>query len=131
MVRRLPLYPGPQRYWSEELAMTIDFHLEAPSSSANFAHADADVLELPLTEEELTTLAMAADPDAPLSDDAIPLSLHLAKFAGAALPEWYMAPATSGTGRRWRTPVVLAVVFAFVLIEGLGLCNTFGQLTIA
>jgi hypothetical protein len=111
--------------------VTIDFQLEAPFSSTDFAHADADVVELPLTEEELTTLAMAADPDAPLSDDAIPLSLHLAKFAGAALPEWYMAPATSGTGRRWRTPVVVALVFAFVLIEALGLCNTFGQLTIA
>jgi hypothetical protein len=111
--------------------MTIDFHLEAPSSYRDVALADSDVLDLPFTEEELTTLAMAADPDAPLSDDAIPLSLHLAKFAGAALPEWYMAPATSGSGRRWRTPVVVAIVFAFVLIEALGLCNTFGQLTIA
>jgi hypothetical protein len=111
--------------------VTIDFQLEAPSLPGDSAHADADVLDLPLTEEELTSLAMAADPDAPLSDDAIPLSLHLAQFAGAALPEWYMAPATSGSGRRWRTPVVLAIVFAFGLIEALGLCNTFGQLTIA
>lgn len=108
--------------------MTIDFHLEPRSS---FAADSPDMLDSPLTEEELTRLAMEADADAPLSDDAIPLSLHLAQFAGAALPDWYMAPASSVGGRRWRTPVVLTVVFAFVLIEALGLCNTFGQLTIA
>jgi hypothetical protein len=111
--------------------VTIDFQLEAASLPDDVAQLDSAVLDLPLTEEELTSLAMAADPDAPLSDDAIPISLHLAQFSGAALPEWYMAPATSASGRRWRTPVVLAIVFAFVLIEALGLCNTFGQLTIA
>ena len=84
-----------------------------------------------LTDAELTSLAMAADPDAPLSDDAIPLSLHLAQFAGAALPQWYMAPATSPSGQRWRTPVVVTIIAAFLLIEALGLCNTFGQLSFA
>ena len=82
------------------------------------------------TDDELTALALAADPDAPLDDDAIPLSHHLAQFAGAALPQWYMAPASSGSGHRWRTPVVLAIISAFLLIEALGLCNTFGQLTL-
>jgi hypothetical protein len=117
-----------QRYWSEDLAVTIDFHLEP---SAPFVAGGPDLLESPLTDEELTWLAMEADPDAPLSDDAIPLSLHLAQFAGAALPDWYMAPVSSASGRRWRAPVVVALIFAFVLIEALGLCNTFGQLTIA
>jgi hypothetical protein len=28
---------------------------------------------------------------------------------------------------RWRTPVVLTVVAAFVAIEAFGLCSTFGQ----
>jgi ABC-type maltose transport system permease subunit len=42
-----------------------------------------------------------------------------------------MAPAMARSGRRWRLPVVLAIVSAFVLIEALGLCNTFGQLTLA
>jgi hypothetical protein len=28
----------------------------------------------------------------------------------------------------WRVPVVLVIVGAFVVIEALGLCNTFGQL---
>jgi hypothetical protein len=86
-------------------------------------------LDAPLTDDELTTLALAADPDAPISRDAIPLSLHLAQFAGATLPQWYMAPAAAGTGRRWRTPIVVTIISAFLLIEALGLCNTFGQLT--
>jgi hypothetical protein len=83
------------------------------------------------TDAELTSLALAADPDAPLSADAVPLAVHLAQFAGAALPPWYMAPATARSGRRWRTPVVVAIIAAFLLIEVLGLCNTFGQLTLA
>ena len=87
--------------------------------------------DLPLSDDELCRLALSADPTAPLSDDAIPLSLHLAHCAGAALPGWYMAPATARGGRRWRTPIVVAIISAFLLIEALGLCNTFGQLTFA
>ncbi len=88
-------------------------------------------VNVPLSDAELTALALAADPDAPISADAIPFTLHMAQFAGAALPGWYMAPAMARSGRRWRLPVVLAIVSAFVLIEALGLCNTFGQLTLA
>jgi hypothetical protein len=88
-------------------------------------------LEMQLSDEELCRLALAADPNAPLSDEAIPLSLHLTQFAGAALPGWYMAPVTARSGRRWRTPVVVAIISAFLLIEALGLCNTFGQLSFA
>jgi hypothetical protein len=84
-----------------------------------------------LSETELTALALAADPDAPLSDDAVPLSLHLAQFAGAALPQWYMPPAMARTGSKWRVPVIGTIVGAFVLIEALGLCNTYGILTFA
>jgi hypothetical protein len=83
-----------------------------------------------LTEAELTALALAADPNAPLSDDAIPLSMHLAQFAGA-LPEWYMPPAMAGSGSKWRVPVIGTIVAAFLLIEGLGLCNTYGILSFA
>ena len=111
--------------------MTIGLHLEASLERDDTTTSRVTGLDTPLTDDELTMLAMEADPDAPLSDDAIPLSLHLAQFAGAALPEWYMAPATSGSGRRWRTPVVVGLIFALVLIEALGLCNTFGSLTIA
>jgi hypothetical protein len=84
----------------------------------------------PVTEDELTALALAADPDAPLSADAVPLSMHLAQFAGA-LPQWYMPPAMARQGSKWRLPVIGTIVAAFLLIEGLGLCNTYGILNFA
>jgi|HubBroStandDraft_1064217.scaffolds.fasta_scaffold956890_2 hypothetical protein len=84
----------------------------------------------PLSDDELVALALAADPDAPLGDDAVPLAVYLGQY-GAALPLWYMPPAVARGGRRWRLPVVLAIVSAFLLIEALGLCNTYGALSFA
>jgi hypothetical protein len=81
----------------------------------------------PLSDDELATLALAADATAPPDDDAEPLHLYLSQY-GAALPLWYMPPAMARTGARWRLPVVLAIVGAFLLIEALGLCNTYGTL---
>jgi len=83
-----------------------------------------------LSDQELTALALAADPAAPLPDDAVPIGIHLAQF-GASLPLWYMPPAMSRGGRRWKTPFVLAIVSAFLLIDALGLCNTYGILSLA
>ena len=80
-----------------------------------------------LTDEELTALALAADPDAPLPDDAVPLSVHLAQF-GPTLPLWYMPPSMSRGGHRWKSPFVIAIVSAFLLIDAMGLCNTYGVL---
>ena len=80
-----------------------------------------------VSEEELTALALAADPDAPLDEDAVPLAQYLGDHAGL-LPAWYMPTPMARTGRPWRIPVVLAIVAAFVIIEAFGLCSTFGQL---
>jgi len=80
-----------------------------------------------LTDAELTALALAADPAAPLADGAVPIGIHLAQL-GAALPLWYMPPAVRQGGRRWKAPVVIAVVSAFLLIDLMGLCNTYGIL---
>jgi hypothetical protein len=33
--------------------------------------------------------------------------------------------------RRWKRPVVIAVVAAFLLIDAMGLCNTYGILSLA
>jgi len=82
------------------------------------------------TDEELTELALAADPDAPLPEDAVPIGVHLSRFS-APLPLWYMPPVVRSGGRRWKAPVVLAVVSAFLLIDAMGLCNTYGILSLA
>lgn len=82
------------------------------------------------TDEELAELALAADPDEPLSEDAVPLGTYLSQIP-ASLPLWYMPPVVRSGSRRWRTPVILAVVSSFLLIDALGLCNTYGILSLA
>ena len=91
---------------------------------------DASIDDSDITDDELTELALAADRDAPLAEDAVPIDVHLARF-GAALPLWYMPPVARSGGGRWRAPVVLAVVSAFALIDAMGLCNTYGILSLA
>jgi hypothetical protein len=94
------------------------------------ADDETPLSETPFNDEELAEFALAADPNAPLSEDAVPMSLHLARF-GASLPQWYMPQAVATTGARWRVPFVAAIVGAFLLIEALGLCNTYGALVFA
>jgi hypothetical protein len=91
---------------------------------------DTELTDAELTDAELTALALAADPQLPIRDDAVPLSIHLAQYA-SALPQWYMPPAMSRPGKWWRLPVIGTIVAAFLIIEGLGLCNTYGFLNFA
>jgi hypothetical protein len=41
-----------------------------------------------------------------------------------------MPPVRARRGRRGRTAVVLAIVVAFLVIEAVGLCSTYGQLVV-
>ena len=63
----------------------------------------------------------------PLAADAVPLAQYLGEQDGL-LPAWYMPSPMVRGGGRWRIPVVVAIVAAFVIIEAFGLCSTFGQL---
>jgi hypothetical protein len=83
--------------------------------------------ETPLSDAELEDLALAADPDAPLDEDAVPMATFLGREPGL-LPQWYMPPPLVRSSARWRVPVVIVIVAAFVVIEALGLCSTFGPL---
>jgi hypothetical protein len=83
------------------------------------------------TDEELSELALAADADAGVADDAVPLGEFLgARGAGEELlPDWYM-PAPAGAGRLlqgWRRRVILLIVVSFVLLNAYGLCSTYGH----
>ena len=91
------------------------------------APGDGALEEIGLTEAELTELALAADPGVPMDEDAVPLSVYLGQSAGL-LPQWYMPSPMVRLGSRWRMPVVLVIVAAFVIIEAFGLCSTFGQI---
>ena len=81
------------------------------------------------SDEELSELALAADPLQPLAPDAVPIDVYRATV-GPGLPQWYMAPVMVRASGRVGRVVVLAVVSAFLLIEAFGLCSTYGQLPI-
>jgi hypothetical protein len=75
---------------------------------------------------------MAADPSAPLDDDAVPIWVVLDGGTSPSLPAWYL-PQTGpiGAQRGWRRWVGLVLIVALVAIPAAGLCITYGQLTIA
>lgn len=88
-----------------------------------------------MTDDELTLLALAADPDAPLAEDAVPIwALGLDADQGPALlPDWYM-PAPSGgvaAGPGWRRRVALLIIVSFLAINAAGLCSTYGHIVVA
>lgn len=84
----------------------------------------------PLTEEELTALALSDDPDRELSADAVPLRLYPG-VSRLDLPLSYMPPVTARAAKGWRVPVVFTIVISLLLIEAFGLCITYGILVAA
>jgi hypothetical protein len=85
-----------------------------------------------ISDEELTALALAADPDVAVADDAIPLHELLEQEGpGTAdlLPGWYMPPSVGGNRvmQGWRRRIVLLVIVSFLLIDAYGLCSTYGH----
>ena len=85
--------------------------------------------QLDFTDEELTELALAADPDAPLDPDAVPLAWYPEPDV-SALPLAYMPPAMGRVGG-WRVPIAIVIVLAFLAIDAVGLCITYGTLVAA
>ncbi len=90
------------------------------------------------TDDELTALALAADPDAEVEDDALStwdvLGLRGANGGQGSLPEWYMPSVLAGARphrHAWHRWVALALIVSFLVIEALGLYITYGQLVAA
>jgi hypothetical protein len=83
-----------------------------------------------ISDDELTALALAADPDGTLSPDAQPW--HFSQgFSGNLLPEWYMPiPMARGRGRGAQIAAV-SVVVGMIVICAFGLCVTSGFLQLA
>ncbi len=84
--------------------------------------------EVSISDDELAALAMAADPDTPIDDDAVP-------FGGVEeselLPAWYM-PVPQSVGRSpKRVFTVSLIIGALLVVNGAGLCVTYGLPEIA
>jgi hypothetical protein len=88
------------------------------------------LIEDPLTDEELTALALGTESMATLPDDDPDESVQPWIIGGGALPLWYMPPVARAAKRRWSAPIVVAVISAFLLIDAMGLCNTYGLLSL-
>ncbi|MDQ4070375.1 MAG: hypothetical protein M3203_13040 [Actinomycetota bacterium] len=82
------------------------------------------------TDAELADLALAADPDAGVAADAVPIDDFLtSEHAGNAddrLPSWYMPPIARRSLYGWRRRVVLLIVVSFVATAAYGVCATYG-----
>lgn len=78
-----------------------------------------------ISDEDLSAEALAADPDAPIADDAVPFATLVGELE-PLLPEWYM-PAPSGRVRYgWRSTVCVVMAAGLVFINGCGICITNG-----
>jgi hypothetical protein len=80
-----------------------------------------------LTAEELDELgriAVAADPDAPIPDDAVPFG---GRTEGAQLlPEWYMPVPQTVRTTRPRAVAAAVLIGALLVVNGAGVCVSYG-----
>ena len=81
----------------------------------------------PVSLDELTAQALAADPDAPVAADAVPFAVE-GTTGDALLPSWYMPVPATFPRRAHHRIAALAVIASFLVINGLGLCITYGHL---
>lgn len=84
------------------------------------------------SDEELTALALAADPDLQPDADAPSVWELLGLNTRGDLPEWYMPVSVQGGSkmetRPWHRRASLLVIVSLLLINASGLCITYGHL---
>ena len=81
-----------------------------------------------IDDEQLTALALAADPDQPIDPNATPF---VVRNDSGPLPSWYMPAPAARMQEPWQVAVVLFLIGTLTLISGLGLCITYGYLVAA
>ena len=87
--------------------------------------SEPDLDEFEISDEELTALALAADPDAPIADGAVPVR-SLQAEGDPLLPSWYMPVSASRARKDWRAVVAVAIAVGLVLINAFAICVTYG-----
>ena len=86
---------------------------------------DVDTIDLDISDAELAELAMAADPDVSVQDDAVPLR-SLGADDSTLLPEWYMPVVQRRASSDWRAAVAVSISVGLVLINAFAICVTYG-----
>jgi hypothetical protein len=87
-----------------------------------------------VSDDELCALALAADPETAVPDDAVCLWDVTGSGVVQVLPEWYMPSPMPGPRKLtgWRRNLarvnVGLIIVSFLTINAAGLCNTYGQL---
>lgn len=89
---------------------------------------ESPVNEMPFSDEELTELALAAEPMTTLAKDAVPWGGGDVRTP-SLLPNWYMPAPSYQLRGRWTRAIVLTLVAGFLVIDAFGLCITSGFLT--
>lgn len=82
------------------------------------------------TDDELTRLALAADPLVTIDDDAVAWNPNASVQRGL-LPDWYMPRPIAASRGRVTKAVIVVIVVAFVIVDAFGLCITSGFLSLA
>jgi hypothetical protein len=81
-----------------------------------------------ITDDELTSLALAADPNAPIDLNAVPWKGGSGSHQ-SLLPDWYMpSPMAVRHGRATQFTIIFIIV-GFLVIDAFGLCITSGFLS--
>ena len=86
---------------------------------------DTDISDLDISDEELAELALAADPDAPVDDDAVPFNSRNEKRSRVAAVVVHARRRTAGAFG-WRGSVALGISVGLVLCNTFAICVTNG-----
>ena len=86
---------------------------------------DTDISDLDISDAELAELAMAADPDVLVEEDAVRLR-SLGADDSSLLPEWYMPVVQRRASSDWRAAVAVSIAVGLVLINAFAICVTYG-----
>lgn len=78
-----------------------------------------------IIDDELTELALAAEPFDPFADDVVQFDDDLTDLGAGLLPSWYMPP-PSLRRSPGRVAVLAGVAIALFVINVGGLCVTYG-----
>jgi hypothetical protein len=86
--------------------------------------------EMPFTDEELTALALAAEPITSLPNDAVAWGGGDTRTP-SLLPSWYMPSPSYQLRGRWTRAIVITLIVGFLVIDAFGLCITSGFISFA